>query len=48
MTNKPLKFGIKFWLDYNTKSKYVLNGVPYLGKDEKRNENILLGEFVVM
>lgn len=36
MPNKPNKFGIKFWLASDVSSKYVLNGFPYLGKDEQR------------
>ena len=36
MTNKPDKFGIKFWLAVDVKSKYILNARPYLGKDEAR------------
>jgi hypothetical protein len=48
MPNKPFKFGIKFWLASDVRSKYVLNGFPYLGKDENRNKDINLGEYVVM
>lgn len=47
MPNKPHKFGIKFWLAVDVQSKYVINGIPYLGKDETRNSTPL-GEFVVM
>lgn len=47
MSNKPHKFGIKFWLAVDVQSKYVINGIPYLGKDETRNSTPL-GEFVVM
>jgi len=35
MANKPDKFGIKFWLAADRKSKYLLNRCPYLGKDER-------------
>ncbi|GFX80117.1 DDE_Tnp_1_7 domain-containing protein [Trichonephila clavipes] len=35
MPNKPDKFGIKFWLAADVDSKYVLNGLRYLGKDEE-------------
>jgi hypothetical protein len=48
MPDKPSKFGIKFWLASDVKTKYVLNGFPYLGKDEKRNSETPLGEFVVL
>ena len=39
MPNKPNKFGIKFWLASDVETKYVANGFPYLGKDEKRNSS---------
>lgn len=48
MSNKPDKFGIKFWLCVDKKSKYLLNAAPYLGRDETRLENQSLGEHVVM
>ncbi|XP_035204862.1 uncharacterized protein LOC118179809 [Stegodyphus dumicola] len=44
MANKPDKFGIKFWLATDVKSKYVLNGYPYVGKDEERPTNLQLGK----
>ena len=44
MPNKPDKFGIKFWLTSDIESKYVINGFPYLGKDEKRGSSIPPGE----
>lgn len=47
MSNKPDKFGIKFWLASDVRSKYLINGFPYLGKDETRESNIPLSEFVV-
>lgn len=47
MPNKPDKFGIKFWLASDVETKYVINGFPYLGKDEKRNSSTPLSEFVV-
>ena len=37
MPNKPDKFGIKFWLLVEVRSKYLCNGKPYLGKDPTRN-----------
>lgn len=46
MPNKPDKFGIKFWILAELKSKYCLNIKPYLGKDESRTES--LGTHVVM
>ncbi|XP_059563328.1 piggyBac transposable element-derived protein 4-like [Myotis daubentonii] len=48
MPNKPNKFGIKFWLASDVSSKYVLNGFPYLGKDEKQPSSMLLSEHVVL
>lgn len=48
MANKPDKFGIKFWLAADVKSKYLINGFPYLGKDDQRPQNRLLGEHVVL
>ncbi|XP_056144379.1 piggyBac transposable element-derived protein 4-like [Lampris incognitus] len=45
--NKPDKFGIKFWLAADVNSKYMLNGAPYLGRDETRR-GLLLGESVVL
>ena len=47
MANKPDKFGIKFWLLCDVKSKYICNGYPYLGADNNKNPNDLVGESVV-
>ncbi|XP_056157036.1 piggyBac transposable element-derived protein 4-like [Lampris incognitus] len=47
MGNKPDKFGIKFWLAADVHSKYMLNGAPYMGRDETRR-GLLLGESVVL
>lgn len=48
MHKKPNKFGIKFWLASDVKSKYIINGFPYLGKDEVRESSVPLGEYVVL
>ena len=48
MANKPDKFGIKFWLAVDVKSKYILNAIPYLGKDEARPAIQRLSESVVI
>lgn len=48
MPNKPDKFGMKFWLASDVKTKYLVNGSPYLGRDETRPTSIPLSEFVVM
>jgi hypothetical protein len=43
---KPDKFGIKFWLLCDVNTKYVLNAIPYLGKDDSRPDNVQLGHHV--
>ncbi|KAF2884724.1 hypothetical protein ILUMI_21450 [Ignelater luminosus] len=48
MSNKPDKFGIKFCIAVDTKSKFVLNAFPYLGKDETRPQDQTLSENVVL
>jgi hypothetical protein len=48
MANKPDKFGLKFWLAVDLETKYFLNGFMYLGKDEERDRNLQLGEYVVL
>ena len=48
MPNKPDKFGIKFWLAVDVESKYILNAIPYLGKDESRPFTQRLSDNVVM
>jgi len=42
MPNKLDKFGIEFWLASDISTKYVINGFPYLGKDEKENPQFRL------
>ena len=48
MPNKPDKFGIKFWLAVDVESKYILNAIPYLGKDESHPSTQRLSDNVVM
>lgn len=48
IASKPDKFGIKFWLAADVKTKYCLNGFPYLGKDHSRPANQPLSEHVVL
>lgn len=48
MANKPDKFGVKNWLLVEVDSKYCLNIIPYLGKDDKRPPMTSLGEHVIM
>ena len=47
MPSKPDKFGIKFWLLVDCTSKYVIDGFPYLGKDDERAINETLPDHVV-
>ncbi|KAL2730780.1 piggyBac transposable element-derived protein 4-like [Vespula squamosa] len=37
-----------FWLASDTNNKYIINGFPYLGKEETRPSSIPLGKFVVL
>ena len=48
ISQKPDKFGIKFWLVADSTSKYMLNGFPYTGKDDSRPKGMQLGEHIVM
>ena len=48
MANKPDKFCIKFWIAVDLESKYILNAIPYLGKDETRPATQRLSESVVI
>ena len=48
MPNKPDKFGIKFWLACDLKSKFIINGFPYLIKDATKVTSVSLAEFVVL
>ena len=48
MSYKPDKFGIKFWFVIDLESKYILNAIPYPGKDESRSFNQRLSDNVVM
>lgn len=48
IAQKPDKFGIKFWLAADVKSKYLLNAYPYTGKDSSRPAQIQLGEHVTL
>ena len=49
MPNKPDKYGIKFWVLVDVKSKYVANITPYLGAQEKEQRgDVPLGESVVL
>ncbi|CAM4671636.1 unnamed protein product [Leuciscus chuanchicus] len=48
IATKPDKFGIKFWVACDLKSKYICNVLPYLGKDPSRPSGQRLSENVVM
>ena len=48
MPNEPDKFGIKFWLAVDVESKYILNAIPYLGKDKSCASTQRLSDKVVM
>ena len=45
---KPDKFCIKFWLAVNVETKYILNAIPYLGKNETREPSHRLSDWVVI
>ena len=38
MPNKLDTFSIKFWILADLETKYCLNIIPYLGKDETRDD----------
>ena len=46
MSNKPDKYGIKFWLLVDNKTKYCFNQRPYLGNENERHDEPL-AKFVV-
>uniref|UniRef100_A0A8C7WSF3 PiggyBac transposable element-derived protein domain-containing protein n=1 Tax=Oryzias sinensis TaxID=183150 RepID=A0A8C7WSF3_9TELE len=48
IATKPDKFGVKFWVACDLKSKYICNVLPYLGKDPSRPSGERLSENVVM
>ena len=48
MANKPDKFGLKFWMAADVKTKYLFNGFPYLGKDDTRSGDTSVPTDVVM
>ena len=48
MPNKPVKFCINFWLAVDLESKYILNSIPYQGKDESRPSTQRLSDNIVM
>ena len=48
MPNKPDKFGMKFWVLAEVKSKYVCNLLPHLGALKKKRNGKTLAEDVAM
>ncbi|XP_051802911.1 uncharacterized protein LOC127533589 [Acanthochromis polyacanthus] len=48
IATKPDKFGIKFWVACDLKSKYICNVFPYVGKEPGRPKEERLSESVVM
>ncbi|CAJ1078484.1 piggyBac transposable element-derived protein 3-like isoform X2 [Xyrichtys novacula] len=48
IATKPDKFGIKFWVACDLKSKYTCDVLPYLGKDTSRPSGERLSENVVL
>lgn len=46
--SKPNKYGQKFWLAVDIKTKYLLNAFPYLGRNEERPSDQSFLEYVVM
>ena len=48
MLNKPDKIAVNFWLAVDAKSHYLINGFPYLAKNDQRPQNQSLSECVVM
>ena len=48
MASKPNKFGQKDWLAVDKESKCVINGFPYVGKDEMRFSTERVSDRVVM
>ena len=48
MASKPDKYGQKYWLAVDKDSKYVVNGFPYVGRDETRSRDERVSDQVVM
>ncbi|XP_073536362.1 uncharacterized protein [Phyllobates terribilis] len=46
MPSKPDKYGHKYWLAVDKRSKYLANGFPYLGKDDTRRAEDRLADHV--
>ena len=48
MSNKPNKFGIKFWMTADVKTKYMLNSFICMGKNDSHPAGVTLGEDAVL
>ena len=48
MVSKPNKYGQKYWLAVDKDSKYIVNGFPYVGKDELRSKEERVSDHVVI
>ena len=48
MASKPDKYGQKYWLAVDRESKYLVNGFPYVGKEEHRPTEERVADYVVM
>ncbi|KAJ8417550.1 hypothetical protein AAFF_G00223930, partial [Aldrovandia affinis] len=48
LSSKPDKFGIKLWLAVDVETKYMVNGFPFLGKDESQQSGEQWSENVVL
>jgi len=46
--NKPAKYGLKIMMICDSKSGYMLNAMPYLGKKTKPPDAVALGHYVTM
>lgn len=48
MSNKPDKYGLKFWDLVEVSSKYLVSCIPYLGKDNEALQDTPLSQRVVL
>lgn len=48
LENNPDKVWIKFWFAADVVSRYLLNEIPYLGKDDVRSAKQPLSAYVVL
>ena len=48
MESKQEEYGQKYWLAVDKGSKYIVNGFPYVGKDELRSKEECVSDHVAM